>query len=156
MKRPLPEHGIEELEPRVATFFVDRYRYGPDMTYLSPAPLYHAAPLTFSTAVHRVGGTLVIMERFDAERCLAAIEAHRVTHAQFVPTMFVRMLKLPDGRRLAPDLSSLTVAIHAAAPCPVAVKQQMIEWWGPILLEYLPADGREQARPSATQLAGPT
>ncbi|MEL6982007.1 MAG: AMP-binding protein, partial [Actinomycetota bacterium] len=119
VKRPLPEHTIDELEPRVATFFVERYRYGPDMVYLSPAPLYHAAPMTFSTAVTRVGGTLLVMERFDAESCLQAIEDHRVTHSQFVPTMFIRMLKLDDDRRLGPDLSSLEVAIHAAAPCPV-------------------------------------
>ncbi|MFV0524037.1 MAG: AMP-binding protein [Acidimicrobiales bacterium] len=136
VKRPLPDHAIDELEPRVATFFTSEYRYGPDMTYLSPAPLYHAAPMTFSCAVHRVGGTLVVMERFDAEGCLAAIERHRVTHSQFVPTMFVRMLKLDPGRRLAHDLSTLGVAIHAAAPCPVPVKQEMIEWWGPIIFEY--------------------
>jgi len=136
VKRPLPEHGIDELEPRVAIFFTDRYRYGPAMTYLSPAPLYHAAPLTFSTAVHRVGGTLVIMERFDAAECLGAIEHFEITHSQFVPTMFIRMLKLDDADRLAPDLSTLEVAIHAAAPCPVPIKHQMIEWWGPILLEY--------------------
>jgi long-chain acyl-CoA synthetase len=136
VKRPLPDHRIDEVEPRVATFFVDRYRYGPDMIYLSPAPLYHAAPMTFSTAVHRVGGTLVVMERFDAAGCLAAIERYRVTHSQFVPTMFIRMLKLPDEDRLAHDLSTLEVAVHAAAPCPVPIKHQMIEWWGPILMEY--------------------
>lgn len=136
IRRPLPEHAIDELEPRIADFFVDRYRYGPGMIYLSPAPLYHAAPLTFSTAVNRVGGTLVIMERFDAATCLAAIERHRVTHSQFVPTMFIRMLKLPDAERLARDLSTLEVAIHAAAPCPIPIKRRMIEWWGPILLEY--------------------
>ncbi len=136
VRRPLPDHAIDELEPRVANFFIDRYHYGPDMVYLSPAPLYHAAPLTFSTAVHRVGGTLVIMERFDAAACLAAIERHRVTVSQFVPTMFIRMLKLDEEQRLAHDLSTLEVAIHAAAPCPVPIKHQMIEWWGPILAEY--------------------
>ena len=136
VRRPLPDHGIDELEPRVASFFIDRYRYGPDMVYLCPAPLYHAAPLTFSTAVNRVGGTLVVMEKFDATSCLAAIEHHRVTVSQFVPTMFIRMLKLDEGDRLAHDLSSLEVAIHAAAPCPVPIKHQMIEWWGPILAEY--------------------
>ncbi|MEM8922705.1 MAG: AMP-binding protein [Actinomycetota bacterium] len=136
VKRPLPELGVEELEARVATFYVPNYGYGPDMTYLSPAPLYHAAPMAFSTAVHRVGGTLVVMERFDAEECLATLERHRVTHAQFVPTMFVRMLKLTEAQRSANDLSRLRVAIHAAAPCPVAVKRQMIDWWGPILYEY--------------------
>lgn len=112
------------------------YGMGPDTVYLSPAPLYHAAPLRFSMAVHRLGGTVVVMERFDAEAALAAIEAHRATHAQFVPTMFVRMLKLPDSVRSGFDLSSLRLALHAAAPCPVAVKEQMIEWWGPIVNEY--------------------
>ena len=136
VKRPLPTYGIEEMEPRVATFFTDQYRYGPDMTYLSPAPMYHAAPLAFSTAVHRVGGTLVIMERFDAATSLAAIGKHQVTHSQFVPTMFVRMLKLDEAERRRHDLSTLEVAIHAAAPCPVAVKHEMIDWWGPILMEY--------------------
>ncbi|MGI9597363.1 MAG: AMP-binding protein [Acidimicrobiales bacterium] len=136
IKRPLPTHHVDELDPRTADFFISRYQYGPEMVYLSPAPMYHAAPLAYSTAVHRVGGTLVIMERFDAAQCLADIERFGVTHSQFVPTMFVRMLKLDGATRDASDLSTLKVAVHAAAPCPVAVKQQMIDWWGPILLEY--------------------
>ncbi len=107
-----------------------------DTTYLCPAPLYHAAPLGWSTAVQRMGGTVVCMERFDAEAALAAIEEHRVSHAQFVPTHFVRMLKLADADRNAHDLSSLQVAVHAAAPCPVEVKHQMMDWWGPIIHEY--------------------
>lgn len=107
-----------------------------DSVYLSPAPLYHAAPLRFTMAVHRLGATAVVMEHFDAADALALIERHRVTHSQWVPTMFIRMLKLPDDVRRRHDLSSLQVAIHAAAPCPVAVKEQMIEWWGPILHEY--------------------
>ena len=107
-----------------------------DTVYLSPGPIYHAAPLAFSAAVQALGGTVVMMKRFDAERALAAIQDHRVTHAQFVPTMFVRMLKLPPEVRDRYDVSSLRVAIHAAAPCPVEVKQKMIEWWGPILVEY--------------------
>ncbi|MEM9650712.1 MAG: AMP-binding protein [Actinomycetota bacterium] len=135
VKRPLPVERVDELPARVAGFFSQRYRYGPEMVYLSPAPLYHAAPFAFSTAVHRVGGTLVVMERFDATGCLATIGQHRVTHAQFVPTMFIRMLKLAEADRTA-DLSSLEVAVHAAAPCPVEVKRQMIDWWGPILHEY--------------------
>ncbi len=112
--------------------------YGIDHTsvYLSPAPLYHSAPLVFCMSVHRVGGTVVLMERFDPAECLRLIGRHRVTHAQFVPTMFSRMLKLPDSVRAQADLSSLRLAIHAAAPCPVEVKRQMIEWWGPILFEY--------------------
>ena len=104
--------------------------------YLSPAPLYHAAPLRFCLAVQRAGGTVVVMEHFDAEEALRLVEEHRVTFGQFVPTMFVRMLKLPEAVRSRYDVSSIQVAVHAAAPCPVPVKRQMIEWWGPVLHEY--------------------
>jgi long-chain acyl-CoA synthetase len=104
--------------------------------YLSPAPLYHTAPIYWTMAVHRLGGTVVVMERFDPEIALALVEAYRVTHAQFVPTMFVRMLRLPEDVRRRYDLSSLQAVVHAAAPCPVPVKRQMIEWWGPIISEY--------------------
>ena len=104
--------------------------------YLSPAPLYHAAPLVWSMTVQRMGGTVVVMERFDPEDCLRLIEQHRVTHAQFVPTMFVRMLKLPDEVRARYDVSSLRSVVHAAAPCAPEVKRRMIEWWGPIIHEY--------------------
>jgi acyl-CoA synthetase (AMP-forming)/AMP-acid ligase II len=107
-----------------------------DSIYLSPAPLYHSAPLRFTMAVHRLGATAVVMERFDPTLALELIEGHRVTHSQWVPTMFIRMLKLPAEERQRHDVSSLKVAVHAAAPCPVAVKEQMIEWWGPILYEY--------------------
>ncbi len=104
--------------------------------YLSPAPLYHAAPLIWSMSCHRGGATVVAMERFDAEQALALIERYRVTHRQWVPTMIVRLLKLPAPVRSAYDLSSLRWAVHAAAPCPVPVKREMIDWWGPILFEY--------------------
>ncbi len=104
--------------------------------YLSPAPMYHAAPLRFCMAVNRAGGTIVAMERFDPAAALAAIETYRVTTSQWVPTMFVRMLKLPAAERERYDVSSLGAAVHAAAPCPVPVKEQMIEWWGPVLHEY--------------------
>jgi len=104
--------------------------------YLSPAPLYHAAPLRFSMSVQRVGGTCVVMEEFDPRWALELIERYRVTLSQWVPTMFVRMLKLPEEERGRWDVSSLRVAIHAAAPCPIPVKEQMIEWWGPVLYEY--------------------
>jgi len=106
------------------------------ITYLSPAPLYHAAPLRFTRAVHRVGGTVVQMEHFDPEEFLALVERHRITHTQMVPTMFVRLLKLPEAIRSRYDLSSLRTVVHAAAPCPGPIKQQMIEWWGPIIWEY--------------------
>ena len=109
---------------------------GEETIYLSPAPMYHAAPLRFSMTVQRVGGTVVMMERFDPLDALAAIERYHVTYSQMVPTMFVRMLKLPATDRERFDLSSLTHVVHAAAPCPAAVKQQMIEWWGPVVHEY--------------------
>ena len=112
------------------------YGFGPDTVYLSPAPLYHAAPLRFCMAVHRLGGTVIVMEHFDPVEALDLIERHRVTHSQWVPTMFVRMLKLDPSQREGRDLSSLKVAIHAAAPISVPVKKQMIEWWGPVLYEY--------------------
>ena len=107
--------------------------------YLSPAPLYHSAPLMYSAGVHELGGTLVIMDRFDPERFLAFVEQYSVTDTQMVPTMFIRLLKLPEEVRSRYDLSSLKMTVHAAAPCPVPVKEQMIEWWGPIVQEYYAA-----------------
>ena len=112
--------------------------YGMDASsvYLSPAPLYHAAPLRFSMTAMRLGGTCVVMEYFDAEDFLRQVEKHQVTHTQLVPTMFVRMLKLPPAARTRYKLSSLKIAIHAAAPCPIPVKAQIIDWWGPVVWEY--------------------
>ncbi|MBX6766771.1 MAG: acyl-CoA synthetase [Actinomadura rubrobrunea] len=107
-----------------------------DSVYLSPAPLYHAAPLRYSLTFQRFGATVVVMEKFDPEGALAAIERYGVTHSQWVPTHFIRMLKLPPEVRARYDLSTLRCAVHAAAPCPVPVKEQMMEWWGPILHEY--------------------
>ena len=115
------------------------YGFVPDMVYLSPAPMYHAAPLRFVTAVTQVGGTAVVMEHFDPVEYLELIQEHRVTHSQVVPTMFVRLLKLPDVVRSKYDVSSLQYVIHAAAPCPVPVKEQMIEWFGPVIHEYYAA-----------------
>jgi long-chain acyl-CoA synthetase len=117
---------------------ITRKLYGMDANtvYLSPAPLYHAAPLRFNMSVMRAGGTSVIMENFDAEDYLRLIGKYQATHTQLVPTMFVRFLKLPDDVRLKYDVSSLRCAIHAAAPCPIPVKEKMIEWWGPIVWEY--------------------
>ena len=112
------------------------YGFGEDTVYLSPAPLYHAAPLRFCMTAQRCGGTVIVMEKFDPEWALALIEQYRVTHSQWVPTMFVRMLKLPAEARARHDLSTHRLAIHAAAPCPRQVKRAMIEWWGPIVQEY--------------------
>jgi acyl-CoA synthetase (AMP-forming)/AMP-acid ligase II len=125
------------------------YGFDPDSVYLSPAPLYHSAPLNYCMMMHRLGGTAVVMERFDAREALRLIERHRVTHAQWVPTMFVRMLQLPPEERARFDLSSQRAAIHAAAPCPIPVKEAMIAWWGPILYEYYSAT----ERPGMTWLA---
>ncbi|HXL99605.1 MAG TPA: AMP-binding protein, partial [Rhizomicrobium sp.] len=104
--------------------------------YLSPAPLYHAAPLRYCMTIHRLGGTVIVMEHFDAEEALRFIETYKANASQWVPTMFVRMLKLPDAVRLNYDVSSMKSAIHAAAPCPIEVKRKMIEWWGPVIHEY--------------------
>ena len=117
--------------PALVRLVQQLYGFGPEMVYLSPAPLYHAAPLRFNLAVQRLGGTCVIMEHFDAAEFLRLIAEHRVTHTQVVPTMFIRMLKLPEAERMRHDVSSLRIAIHAAAPCPIPVKEAMIAWWGP-------------------------
>jgi acyl-CoA synthetase (AMP-forming)/AMP-acid ligase II len=135
VRLPLPEG--EMGQPSGVTVLGQMlYGFNADMVYLSPAPLYHAAPLRFCMAVQRVGGTAIVMEHFDASEFLRLVEAHKVTHTQVVPTMFVRMLKLPEAERQKYDVSSLQIAIHAAAPCPVPVKEQMIEWWGPKIMEY--------------------
>ncbi|MDF1681130.1 acyl-CoA synthetase [Ponticaulis sp.] len=107
-----------------------------DSIYLSPAPLYHAAPLRWTMTAMSIGATAIIMDKFDPETFLKLVEKYRVTHTQLVPTMFVKMLKLPEAARKQYDLSSLKFAVHAAAPCPVPVKEQMIEWWGPVIHEY--------------------
>ena len=106
------------------------------MVYLSPAPLYHAAPIGWCTTAQRLGGTVVVMEKFDPEHALETIEKYKVTDSQWVPTHFVRMLKLDPEVRTRYDLSSHQRALHAAAPCPVPIKREMIEWWGPIINEY--------------------
>lgn len=141
VKFPLPEGGIDQPTP-LMNMGTMLYGMGTDTIYLSTSPLYHAAPLRWAMTIHRLGGTVILMRRFDAEAALALIEEHRVTHATFVPTHFVRMLKLPDAVRQRYRHTSLRAAIHAAAPCPVPVKQAMIDWWGPVLHEYY--SGTEQ------------
>jgi len=135
VKFPLRGDPLGAPTPLVA-LVTALYGMDPETRYLSPAPLYHAAPLRFNLAVQRLGGTSIIMEHFDAEEFLHLIERHRITHTQVVPTMFVRLLKLPEEVRRRYDVSSLTHVIHAAAPCPIPVKEQMIAWWGPIIHEY--------------------
>lgn len=133
---PLPEDPAIAASNALVMLAMGLYRFSANSIYLSPAPLYHAAPLRWSMTVHKIGGTVVMMRKFDPEGVLAAIEKYRVTCGQFVPTHFVRMLKLPPATRGQYDLSSLDCAIHAAAPCPVPVKAAMIEWWGPVIEEY--------------------
>jgi acyl-CoA synthetase (AMP-forming)/AMP-acid ligase II len=128
--------ALEETPIIITPILKANLGVGVDSTYLTPAPMYHAAPLRFSMAIHQLGGTVVMMERFTPEGALELIERHRVTHTQMVPTMFVRMLRLPEEQRAAADVSSLRVVMHAAAPCPVDVKQQMLDWLGPIIHEY--------------------
>ena len=133
--RPLPDQPPAEALP-IFDFLGQLWHYREDMVYLSPTPLYHSAPQAAVNLTIRQGGTVIIMERFDPEAYLSLIEQYSATHSQLVPTMFSRMLKLPEAVRKSYDLSSLEIAVHAAAPCPVVVKQQMIEWWGPIIHEY--------------------
>ena len=135
VRPPLPTGDIAAPTPlmRMATTL---YGMRPESVYLSTSPLYHAAPQRWALTVHRIGGTVIFTDKFEAERTLALIEKYRVTHATFVPTHFVRMLKLPADVRGRYDHSSLKAVIHAAAPCPVPVKHAMIEWWGPIVHEY--------------------
>ena len=119
-----------------ASLFSKFYNFDESTVYLSPAPLYHAAPMGMTAGIQCVGGTAVVMEKFDPEEFLKAIERWRVTAVMVVPTMFIRLLALPDEVRTRYDLTSLKTVIHAAAPCPVPVKHAMIEWLGPIIEEF--------------------
>lgn len=134
IKSPLP--ASFEQAPRAVEIGSRFFGYAQDSVYLCPAPLYHAAPLRWSLAIHRLGGTVILMERFDAAAALAAIERHRVTVAQVVPTHLARMLALPDAERTRYDLSSLKSVFHAGAPCAVPLKQAAIAWLGPIIGEF--------------------
>jgi long-chain acyl-CoA synthetase len=133
--RPLPEQPPAH-QLTLFDFLEKLWRYREGMIYLSPAPLYHSAPQAAVNLTIRVGGTVIIMEKFDPEHYLQLVQRWGITHSQLVPTMFSRMLKLPQEVRGRYDLSTLEIAIHAAAPCPALVKEDMIEWWGPIIHEY--------------------
>ncbi|MDQ2650745.1 MAG: AMP-binding protein, partial [Actinomycetota bacterium] len=136
VKVPLPNAPLGEGGDGVTMLSQMLFGVGEDTVYLSPAPLYHAAPLRFCRATHRLGGTVVVMDRFDPEAYLDLVAQYRATFSQVVPTMFIRLLKLPAEVRGAADTSSLKVVVHAAAPCPAEVKGQMIDWFGPIIHEY--------------------
>ncbi|MFZ4070584.1 MAG: AMP-binding protein [Caulobacterales bacterium] len=135
VKIPLSGAPIDAPNPLV-TIVSAFYGVSAESIYLSPAPLYHAAPLRWCMSLHKLGGTTIIMDKFDPEAYLELVERHGVTASQVVPTMFVRLLKLPEAVRARYDVSSLKSIIHAAAPCPIPIKQQMIEWWGPKIFEY--------------------
>jgi long-chain acyl-CoA synthetase len=134
--RPPLQHKIHESAGPVGALQRELWGFDESSIYLSPAPLYHSAPISFCTATQALGGTVIMLPRFDELGALQAIQDHHVTHSQWVPTMFTRMLKLPAEQRSHFDLSSHCVAIHAAAPCPLGIKQQMFDWWGPIIFEY--------------------
>ncbi len=136
VKPPLPQRSVDEPGDAIVAIASRIFGIESSDIYLSPAPIYHAAPLRWCGMIQALGGTVVLMKKFDAEKTLRNIETYRVTAAQMVPTMFIRLLKLDDGVRRRYDLSSLRVVIHAAAPCPVEVKRAMIEWLGPVIYEY--------------------
>ncbi|MBD0021048.1 AMP-binding protein [Gordonia pseudamarae] len=136
IKIPLPDGQVDQIPDTYTVVFGGLYQFGADTVYLSPAPLYHAAPLRYCGTTNSVGGTVIMLDRFEPEAALAAIDKYRVTHSQWVPTMFIRMLKLPAEVRERYDVSSMRYAVHAAAPCPAEVKRAMIEWWGPVIHEY--------------------
>ncbi|QFU75263.1 acyl-CoA synthetase [Halioglobus maricola] len=134
-----PAETDVDATPGLAKTLGQAFGFGEETVYLSPAPLYHAAPLHYNMMSIFQGGTSVLMEKFEPEQALRLIEEHRVTHSQWVPIMFVRMLKLPQEVRTRYDVSSMQFAIHAAAPCPIEVKEKMIDWWGPVIVEYYAA-----------------
>jgi long-chain acyl-CoA synthetase len=133
---PLPADPRLDAPNPLVMLTCGLYGFSPDSIYLSPAPLYHAAPLRFCMTIHKLGGTVILMKKFDPENVLRWIDTYKANCAQFVPTHFVRMLKLPPEVRAQYDVSSMKSAVHAAAPCPVPVKEGMINWWGPVIHEY--------------------
>ncbi|MEA3175898.1 MAG: long-chain acyl-CoA synthetase [Gammaproteobacteria bacterium] len=135
VKPALPTGAVDAPTPLMR---MGQTLYGMDehSIYLNTSPLYHAAPLRWAMTIHRLGGTVVFNEKFDAAQTLSLIDTYKITHATFVPTHFIRMLKLPEAIRGASNHSTLKAIVHAAAPCPVPIKRAMIDWWGPIIHEY--------------------
>ncbi|WP_153505234.1 acyl-CoA synthetase [Cumulibacter manganitolerans] len=136
VRHPLSEESVKTDGDGSLKNLSPIYGFDENTRYLSPAPLYHAAPLRYTAQIQVQGGTVYAMPKFDAEEALRLIDEHKITHSQWVPTMFVRMLKLDPDVRAKYDVSSMQTAIHAAAPCPVDVKRAMIDWWGPVIWEY--------------------
>jgi len=136
IKVPLPGTPLGETDG-VTALLGGLFGASPESNYLSPAPLYHAAPLRFCRGIHKIGGTVVVMPRFSPEEMLDSIEEYKISFLQVVPTMFVRLLKLDQSVRDAANVTSLQAVVHAAAPCPIPVKKQMIEWWGPLSMNIM-------------------
>jgi acyl-coenzyme A synthetase/AMP-(fatty) acid ligase len=134
VRQPLPTEAFD-ADGGYEVFHRTMFKPEPGTVFAATAPLYHSGPLAMVMAEMRLGATVLIFEKFDAEAVLAAIQRHRVQRGQYVPTMFTRMLKLPPDVRARYDVSSVRLAIHSAAPCPIEVKQAMIDWWGPVLFE---------------------
>lgn len=136
ISREFPNKPLAEFDNGVSGVCQLLFGVDDSKRYLSPAPFYHAAPLRFCMSMHALGATIVAMENFDAERYLQLVDEHDITHSQVVPTMFVRMLKLPEETRDQYDVSSIECVIHAAAPCPIPTKKSMMDWFGPVIHEY--------------------
>jgi fatty-acyl-CoA synthase len=136
VRGPLPDKLVSEFVGHVPRLVKNLFEFDTSTVYLSPAPLYHSAPIGFTMSTQAWGGTVVVMDHFDPLDALRFIETYHVTHSQWVPTMFIRMLKLEDAERTKFDLSSHRYAVHSAAPCPRPIKEQMLDWWGPIIYEY--------------------
>ncbi|WP_311268029.1 AMP-binding protein [Sphingobium sp. WCS2017Hpa-17] len=134
IKQHLPDSGIDGLS-KMFVIYADRYGWGEDTVYLMPCPLYHSGPMRFAMAMQQIGATLIVMEAFEAEGALALADRYRVTHAHWVPTMLVRLLKLPAQVKALYDLSSVRIIVHGAAPIAPDVKRAAIDWFGPILEE---------------------
>ena len=134
--RPLSGRAYSDGMAALVPIYRDMFNFGPETVFLVPAPLYHGGPLIYGASVLSLGGTVVVMNKFTAEGTLALIERHRINRALFVPTMFNRLLALPDDVRHRYDVSSMELIIHGAAPCPVHIKRAMIEWFGPIFAEF--------------------
>jgi len=132
---PPQSESVYEMNP-VLQSMGKNFKFGPHTVYLSPAPLYHAAPYYYNIVTMMFGGTSIIMDKFDPEKSLAYIEQYKANYSQWVPIMFVRMLKMDQAIRDKYDVSSMKLALHAAAPCPIPIKEKMIDWWGPVIFEY--------------------
>jgi len=134
-----PQYGVGaplEEPDLLCQLMSQAFHVNDEAVFLSPAPLYHAAPLRWTMCAQALGAKTIVMPRFDPVETLSVIEREQVTDAQFVPTHFVRMLKMPEADRQKYDVSSLKMAVHAAAPCPIEIKRQMFEWWGDVIYEY--------------------